>query len=226
MFKSLAIATSICRLTTCWWVKKIGGVENIPPLPAPLIFAANHSSLADGVLLCAEINWRRRVPTHPIVTQEPFAHWLFGWILRSTKAIALDRKNPASIKQALQFALGYLQAGEPLVIFPEGHLNDGKSLRLPRAGLALLALNSNAQIIPCGLRGTPIAFPRGQKPRLKKCVELHFGKPLNPLELREKYRGGNDDERKNAIDKLSYQVMSEISALSGMQLHRRMKIPV
>ncbi|MBI3573152.1 MAG: 1-acyl-sn-glycerol-3-phosphate acyltransferase, partial [Candidatus Kerfeldbacteria bacterium] len=50
--------------------------------------------------------------------------------------------------------LGYLRAGHPAVIFPEGNSNPEPALRPGRTGAARLALMSGLPVVPVGILGT------------------------------------------------------------------------
>lgn len=222
MFKSLSLVCGGCLTTSRLFLRRFTGDEHLLPAGQAAIVAANHSSLFDGVTLCAELTWRTFQPMHPLVTREAFDAPFNGWILRSTQAVPIDRGDPRSVEVALRTLLGYLGRGEQVTIFPEGHLNNGQTLRLPRPGMALLALESGAPVIPCGIRGTAEAFPVGGRPRWRRSVEIHMGEPVPTKELSDRYHGASAPERRELVNRLSREVMLRIAALSGMRPHRRM----
>lgn len=222
MFKSLPMAAAGCMMVSRRFLRDFQGIENLPPKGRPAIIAVNHSSLLDGLMICAEFSWRTRRPFHPLVTADGFENPLYGWILRCTKAVPIDRKDARNTELALRTLLGYLARGEQITIFPEGHLNNGQSMRLPRPGMALLALESGAPVYPCGLRGTADVYPPGGKLRWRKAVEIHLGTPLETREMSARYHSAPAAERKQIVNELSYKVMARIAELSGQRLHRRM----
>ncbi len=222
MRKSLTLVCAGCVMVSRIFLRRFAGDEYLPAKGQPAIVAANHSSLFDGVTLCAELTWRTHRPMHPLVTREAFAPPFSGWILRSTQAVPIDRRDPRDTENALRTLLGYLGRGEQVTIFPEGHLNNGQTMRLPRPGMALLALESGAPVIPCGLRGTAEAFPVGGRPRWRRSVEIHMGEPVPTKELSDRYHGASAPERRELVNRLSREVMLRIAALSGMRPHRRM----
>ena len=123
----------------------------------------------------------------------------------------------------LRKAIGYLNNGEPVSIFPEGHLNNGKTLRLPRPGASLLALERGAPILPIGLRGTADVWPSDGKPGLKGRVSIYYGKLICTQAMSEEYHASEAPRREELLKELTQRTMEEISELSGMQLHRRMR---
>lgn len=223
MFKSLPLVAGGCLLAAHGFVRRVTG--KMPPPGVPVVIAANHSSLFDGLVICTELTWRRYGTVHPITTTDAFVNPFYGWILRSIKAIPIDRSDHVSAVTALTTALGYLKRGEPVTIFPEGHLNNGKSLRLPRPGMALLALESGAAVLPVGLRNTAEAFPPDKPMRFRRCVEIHIGEPLPTAELSDRYHASDAPGRQKLVESLSYHAMAKIAELSGQTLHRRMRPP-
>ena len=82
---------------------------------------------------------------------------------------------------ALRRALSFLEAGEPVGIFPEGHRSRiGKLLRA-RPGAGFIARRSDVLVIPVAFEGTDVA-------RLgrfwRRDVTIHFGEGLRASELR------------------------------------------
>ncbi|GHS92529.1 1-acyl-sn-glycerol-3-phosphate acyltransferase [Planctomycetales bacterium] len=218
MFKSLSLATCGCYLASRAVVRAVVGKEHLPATGQAGVVVCNHNSLMDGALLCAELIMKTRTPPHPLVIADPFAHPLLGWFLRTAQAIPLDRKNAPA---ALQLALGYLRRGEIATIFPEGHLNQGRHLRLARPGAAWLALESGAPVFPCGLRGTATVFPLDARPRCARVVELHCGEPVATAELSRRYHGANRAERLALCQELSRTMMRRIADLCGIPPHRK-----
>lgn len=222
MRKCLPLCTCGCQLATSIWLKKFHDHERIPR-KGGLIYVCNHSSLLDGVLLTSRLSWLRFSPTHTIAYKEPFENKFFGYILRSGRCIPFDRKDKDSIELMLRKALGYLKNGETVALFPEGHLNDGKSLRLPRPGAALLALESGAPVLPLGLRGTREAVPPGGKITFGRKASIHTGRLIDTSAMSRDYHNSDRAGRARLVQELSLQMMRQISELSGQALHRRMR---
>ncbi len=214
-WKSFPLAASFTRLITAPFVRKIEGVENLPP--PPYIVASNHSSFLDGVILSTEFAWLEKRPLHMVAYDEPFAHPLLGWFLRSGRSIPFSRASVEGSQGMLRLALGYLKMGEAVGIFPEGHINLGRKLRRPRKGLALLALESGCPVVPVGLVGSGALLPPGTwKPRLRERITLRIGRPLHFTEEKKEYYSVTSPARKELISFLLASIMQEISELSGI----------
>ena len=224
MIKCFPLVKAGSYLCFRWLLKRIVGCKWIPE-SGSVIIASNHSSLLDGALLTAMLNMQRLSPCHVIVQQESFKEDFFGYILRCGKCIPVDRQSRGSIASMFGLALAYLQKGERVLIFPEGHLNNGESLRLPRPGAALLALESGAPILPVGLRGTRNILPFAGKFNLFARAEIHYGKLIDTTALSREYQTADKARRSELVASLSYLMMAQLGELSGMSLHRRMQKP-
>jgi len=124
---------------------QVAGAENVPA-EGPVILAANHLGLLDGAALAVA----SPRPVHVLVKSEAFVPPLAG-LLRGTDQIAIDYDGPD--RSALQRALGVLEAGGVLGIFPEAHRGAGDVLHI-RDGVAYLAARTGAPVVPVAVLGT------------------------------------------------------------------------
>lgn len=213
-WKSFYLASSVVATVSLPFYSGSSGLEYVPN--GPCIITANHSSFLDGPLLAMAYARGRLRPLHMIAYEEPFRHWLMGWVLRSGGCIPFKRGNRRSQAKMLRTALGWLAAGEAVGIFPEGHINQQDTLNRPRSGAALLALESGCPVIPSAIMGSASAFPLGTSlPRLGRRVSIRFGPPLTMLAKEEKYARLPPDERKAMVDNLGYRIMNAIGLLAG-----------
>ncbi len=215
-WKSFYLAAGIVSTVALPYYDGAAGAANIPP--GPCVIAANHSSFLDGPLLALAYAKSTLKPLHMIAYQEPFGHWLMGWILRSGGCIPFRRGDRASQGAMLQTALGWLGAGEAVGIFPEGHINQRPLLSRPRPGAALLALESGAPVIPAAISGSDAVYPLGRRfPRLGGKIGIVFGRPVALLEKERRYRSLPPEERKVLVKNLGYRIMCAIGALAGRE---------
>jgi len=150
---------------------KIIGSENCPE-NGPLIVAPNHASFLDpliaGFAVPRELNFMAR--------NSLFRNKIFGRILTAVNAFPLKRKG-ADVG-AMRLAIDKLCHGKAVLIFPEGTRSKDDRLGIPGAGIGLLAASSGANILPCYIKGSREALPRGAVfPRFKK-ITVYVGKPL------------------------------------------------
>ena len=98
-------------------------------------------------------------------------------------------------RNALRVAAQYLEKGEMLGIFPEGTRNKSADPLLPfQPGAALIAVRSNAPLVPVGLIGTKSTFPLS----LRGNIRVRIGKPLVYPALSEQKVSHGDLERISA----------------------------
>jgi 1-acyl-sn-glycerol-3-phosphate acyltransferase len=172
------------------------GHEHIPD--GKVILAANHRSFLDPFIIGACL----RRPIYFVAKKELFDKAWQGWILNALGAFPIKRGQ--SDEDSVATALGLLERGEAVVIFPEGTRHRTGPLREPRRGVGRLALESGAPVVPVALNGTarvrrgwlirpvkvrvrcgrPLGFPQVQDPsqnlatavteRIWPCVELQW----------------------------------------------------
>ncbi len=196
------------------------GFENMPQ--GPCVVAANHSSLIDGVVMATEFAWATYRPLHMISIAKPFNHPLFGWFLRSARCIPLRKASRSGTREMLQTALGYLAMGEAVGILPEGHVGSRRRLRRLRPGVALLALETGAPIIPVGILGSYDILPLGAKrPKFRRRIVLRIGAPIVADELCAAYHETGIDERLKLIETLLGKVGKELAKLCGKEPPRK-----
>lgn len=211
-WKSFYLAAGIVATGSLPFYAGTSGLEYLPD--GPCIVTANHSSFIDGPLLARAYGVARRKPLHMIAYEEPFHHWLMGWVLRSGGCIPFKRGNRRSQAKMLRTALGWLAAGEAVGIFPEGHINQHEKLNRPRPGAGLLALESGLPIIPAAVIGSSEILPRGSSfPMLGKRVRIRFGPALTMLPKEADYALLPRDERKAMVNNLGYRIMNAIGLL-------------
>ncbi len=162
------VAVVLCRLI-CGVRWKVYGEENIPAEACVII--SNHQSTWETFFLQTLIS-----PQTQVLKKELLSIPFFGWALRTTKPIAIDRKDPRGAMQRVR-----KQGKESLarkisvLIFPEGTRNPSGQLGNFSRGGASLASTSEVDILP-------IAHNAGDhwpnKTWIKKpgVIEVHIGK--------------------------------------------------
>ena len=214
--KSFPFCAGVTRVGLWPFLAPCEGAEHLPSGAG--IVACNHSTFLDGIALASQYAWQRHRPLHMITHAAPFSHPLFGYILRSSQCIPLDRARAADgARQAMRKALAYLARGEAVGIFPEAHLNPGPRLLRPRPGVAWLALESGAPVIPSGLVGGGRVWPAGKKlprwVRPSRRMVWRIGPPLDFGEESRAYRQADADERVILVARVLERVMREIALL-------------
>jgi 1-acyl-sn-glycerol-3-phosphate acyltransferase len=147
-----------------------------------VILAANHISNADPVLVGAWLTPRLGRRIHWLGKKEMFDWPIVGYVARNGGIVPVDRE--AADVEAFRMASRVLEAGEVLMVFPEGTRSPTAELQPPKDGLAMLALRSGATIVPIGISNTDRFWPKGRPiPRPGGHVTMRVGEPFKIADL-------------------------------------------
>ncbi len=116
-----------------------------PPEGGKLLVVANHESFLDGLLLGLFLPFRATFVVHTTVLLNPW----FRLILSQVPHLAVDPTSPLAMKKVIKL----LEAGEPVVIFPEGRITLTGSLMKVYDGPGFVAARTGATILPVRLDG-------------------------------------------------------------------------
>lgn len=154
---------------------EVEGLEHVPKT-GPFILASNHASHFDppaiGSVLQREVFFFAR--------KSLFKPGFAKWLLDQLNTIPVDRDGDSDIG-ALRRTIKVLEAGEGLVLFPEGTRTRDGTLGEAKAGVGLIACKTQAPVIPVAVLGSYEALPPGARfPTLGQPIQIHFGPPLLP----------------------------------------------
>jgi putative phosphoserine phosphatase/1-acylglycerol-3-phosphate O-acyltransferase len=154
----------LSRLTSLPFVRfDIAGTEYIPR-HGPAIVAANHRSYFDVTAYGQAVFEAGRNP-RGLAKKELFDAPIVGTLVRASGAICVDRKR--SGRAAYEEAEQALRSGELLIIAPQGTIPRGEAFFDPRlrgkSGVARLAAATGAPVIPLGVWGTEVVWPRSSR---------------------------------------------------------------
>ena len=154
-------------LAGVFWRRRIRGLENIPPRGQGVIFAANHRSLADPNLVGSVIPY----PIHYFAKDELFHVPVIGWYIRRVNSFPV--KRGAHDISSFKTAIRVLEAGECLLLFPEGGRREGDRQWKAKPGVGMLACKTGARVIP-------VLVKNSDHLAQFKPLSVIFGKPLTP----------------------------------------------
>jgi putative phosphoserine phosphatase / 1-acylglycerol-3-phosphate O-acyltransferase len=141
----------------------IAGVEHIPG-HGPAIVASNHRSYFDVFALGLTVMSAGRNP-RGMAKRELFDAPLIGLAARGLGLIRVDRDKGGS--EAFDDAIAALRGGEVVVITPQGTIPRGAAFYQAglsgHTGVARLAAASGAPVIPVGIWGTELVWPRSAR---------------------------------------------------------------
>lgn len=187
---------------------KIEGADHVP-VSGPVILAANHASFLDPVLVGCSIQREIYFMARKTLMNNRFTKWLFNNL--NTVPIDRDGTGVAGFKTILNL----LQAGHGVVLFPEGTRSRDGSLQPAKPGIGMLALKSNAPVVPVLISGSFEALSRDRiVPKFTK-ICVRFGKPIDF----KQYLCGLSNIVESSSDKklcaiLASKIMEEIAALN------------
>jgi 1-acyl-sn-glycerol-3-phosphate acyltransferase len=199
-----ALLTPILRF---FYRVKVEGIEHLPE-EGPVILASNHVSFCDSIFLPMVL--RRRVTF--VAKAEYFDDKKTAWFFRAVGQIPIRRDGGTASAGALAAARGVLEGGGVFGIYPEGTRSPDGRLYRGHTGVARLALQCRAPIIPVAMIGTREAQPIGQvMPNLFVPITIRLGRPLVYPHLHDRV-----DDRL-ALRAITDEVMYELRELSGQE---------
>ena len=155
------------------------GCENLDSIDGPVIFAANHLSVADNpaVLLALPWRWRLRLATaasEEVMRGRGRVQSFFAALISNGFHISQTR----SIRGSLAYCGKLTRARWSLLFFPEGIRSDDGSLGPFKPGIGLLATSLEVPVVPVHIKGTDTVLPKdGSHPRRGR-IEVRFGPPM------------------------------------------------
>ncbi|WEK59522.1 MAG: lysophospholipid acyltransferase family protein [Candidatus Microbacterium colombiense] len=191
---------------------RIEGKEHVPA-SGPVIFASNHLSFIDSIAIPVAAPR----PVHFLAKSSYFEGtgargWLSKTFFESIGAIPVQRGAGQAALDALDLQRQLLDEGLTVALYPEGTRSTDGRLYKGRTGVAYLALQTGAPVVPVGLIGTDKVMPVGAKmPTMKERITVRFGEPLD---LSPHGPAESGKARRLATD----EIMSAIHALSGQEL--------
>lgn len=189
----------------------IEGEENIPKEGAAIL-ASNHNAVWDSVFLPAMIE-RELVfmGKADYFTGTGVKGWATKNFMKAVGTIPVDRSGGKGAASALQGGLDRLSEGKLFGIYPEGTRSPDGRLYRGRTGVARLALQSGAPVIPVAMFGTHDAQPVGQALPSRIEIGMKIGKPLDF----SRYRGLDQD--RYTLRAITDEIMYNLMLLSGQE---------
>jgi 1-acyl-sn-glycerol-3-phosphate acyltransferase len=194
------------------WRPWVEGAEHIPP-DRPAIIASNHLSFCDSFFMPIVI--RRKVTflaKAEYFTTPGMKGRLTRQFMKLVGMVPIDRTDSDAARAALTTGVRVLDEGTLLGIYPEGTRSPDGRLYRGKTGVARLALESGALVIPCSMVNTEIIQPAGRLfPKLRPRPGVRFGAPLDF----SRYEGMSGDRfvERSMTDEIMYELMQ----LSGQE---------
>jgi 1-acyl-sn-glycerol-3-phosphate acyltransferase len=159
------------------------GRENVPRTGAVIVAPIHVSHLDPPATACAMPHRRLR-----FMAKEELFKGIFGKIIASVGAYPVHRG--AGDTEAIRKSIAMLEAGEALLVHPEGTRGDGVRMQAVNKGVAMLAKRTGAPVVPVGIVGSSIVLPRGKKKGRRHLITVAFGEPFTFADV----AGGSREE--------------------------------
>lgn len=164
------IVAAFCR---AFWRLRVDGREHVPVRGA-FIVAPVHRSNIDTLVVSAVTRRRLRFMGKDTMWKYRLPGRLF------TALGAFPVRRGTADREALRRCIEVVEAGEPLVIFPEGTRQSGPIVQPLFEGAAYVATRTGVPIVPVGIGGSEAAMPKGAKMLRPVRVRVVVGEPLYP----------------------------------------------
>lgn len=163
--------TFVAGFTRLWTRTSIEGREHIPRTGAFVLAPVHRSIMDTPISSCLTRRRLRFMGKDSLWKHQPAA-----WILSALGGFPVSRGT--ADREALQRCIAVLEAGEPLVLFPEGERKSGPTVQPLFDGAAYVALKAGAPIVPVGIGGSEMVLPKGSRFIHPRKVHVIIGPPI------------------------------------------------
>jgi 1-acyl-sn-glycerol-3-phosphate acyltransferase len=143
--------------------------------PGAAVYICNHLSYMDVPVLFSRLPFQLRILARHDLWKIPFV----GWHLNRSGQIPVDSSNIRSSVASLNRGVAALQAGMPLVVFPDGGRSPDGRVRPFIAGAAWMAIRAGVPIVPLTLVGTHELLPMHVYHLTPRPLLLVAGEPIS-----------------------------------------------
>jgi 1-acyl-sn-glycerol-3-phosphate acyltransferase len=169
-YRFAVIMKPLFKLLTFFLLRvTVTGRENIPE-KGGIIVASNHVSGIDPMFVYMNL----KIPIHYMSKDKLFEKSFFNWFYTHLNGFPVKRGAPD--KRAVEYALEVVKQGHVLGIFPEGTRSKDGTLQQGKPGVALIARETKAGILP-----VCVYSQGGVKPFAK--VTVRFGEVIKYEDL-------------------------------------------
>src|SRR5262245_57838747 len=144
--------------------------------PGPYLFLSNHQSQFDILAVVLAIPLQFRI----LAKQELFYIPIFGWVLKLSGFVGIDRSNREKAIRSLERAAERLRNGRSLLIYAEGTRSpDGRLLPFKKGGF-VLAIQAGVPILPITIQGSREVLAKGSLRIRPGTIQVRIGEPIDP----------------------------------------------
>ncbi|MEW6207705.1 MAG: lysophospholipid acyltransferase family protein [Acidobacteriota bacterium] len=182
------------------------GLENIPREGA-VILAGNHPSYLDPVLVGLPVERTIYFMAWDALFKVP----LLGWLIRKLGAFPVDIRKGKGESAYLE-AVRVLSQGLALGIFPEGQRSDQGPMGELRTGVARMAIETGAVIVPITIGGASRAWPKWKLlPKPAKII-VRYHAPISIPEEERTMRGEDKEFHREVMQRVAEAINRSLTA--------------
>lgn len=164
---------------------RVVGAQNLPSA-GPVIIAGNHLTVVDSFFLVLVVGRRVRF----VAKSEYFSGGgvkgaLLRWFYTSAGQVPVDRSGDGAGDAALEAARKILRDNGVWAIYPEGTRSPDGRLYKGKTGMARVALETGAPVVPVVMSGTEKFNPVGTRMWRPSKIVVEFGAPIDFSRYRE-----------------------------------------
>ena len=178
---------------------EVTGMQNIDA-SKPQVYAANHASAMDIPVLYVNLPFQFRI----VFKKELLSYPVVGWHLKRSGQVCIDQQKPTKSIASIRSAVKSLQAGMPLVIFPEGGRTPDGEIKPFLQGTFFLAIKAQVDIVPVALVGTYELLPMDTYHIKPRPLEMRVGEPISTAGLKLRDMEALSAKVKKALEDLYY----------------------
>jgi 1-acyl-sn-glycerol-3-phosphate acyltransferase len=172
-----AWAVGYVRVNPLWRLRTSG--RGLLPWRGAAVLVANHASLIDILVLFDLFR-----PFKWVSKAEIFRVPVIGWNMRLNGYVPLVRGSGESVRRMMARCGQLLEAGSPVLLFPEGRRTDDGRLQAFKDGAFELAVRHRVPVFPIAVHGTGRALPKhGMVLRDQVDARVRVLPPLAPADF-------------------------------------------
>ena len=157
-------------LSRVFWRVRTFGFEHVPR-KGPVLIAASHESFLDPLVIGSLLPRYLRFLARSTLFGRDGRIGLHGRVLVGLGATPINRDGGGA-RDTLRKARALLDAGEAVLIFPEGTRSKDGELQRFRRGVGIIARETGCPVLPVSIRGSSGLWPRGKR------LPIVFGGPV------------------------------------------------
>lgn len=190
---------------------RILGADNVPA-SGPIIVAGNHLTVVDSFFLVLVMRRRVRfVAKSEYFTGRGIKGRLICWFYTAAGQVPVDRSGEGAGEPALNAARKILADDGIWAIYPEGTRSPDGRLYKGKTGMARVALETGAPVVPVVMFGTEKFNPVGSRIWRPAKIVVKFGEPMDFSRYSE------FSQHRAVVRSVTDEVMYALMSMSGQE---------